>query len=305
MPSNERLSPALERRIVDAYLSKQTGKAVATLCGVTDVTVYNVLKRNGVVQRNGRLRYPNRDDHYLDAIDSVEKAYFLGLMASDGCIDTSNGRNRLKIALQEPDRNVLDAYSQILLKEDTVKVYPEPEGFQRQRAAWLSVSSRRLVERLIAFGIGPNKSFTCDPRIETLDENLFRAFLLGLHDGDGSVYWAHRPGRRKALVFSLVCSIAMAHRIEAAVWRFCRVHFCKSVKRCVGGDLIYLRLNDQRVIATLLNWLYTNPPPVYLERKHRLYCEFVRHRIELASSAPLLQRKPFLPLTVSPGIPAH
>ncbi len=276
----ERLSPALEQRIVDAYLAKQTGKAVAKLCGVTDVTVYNVLKRNGVVKRNGRLRYPNRDDHYLDTIDTIEKTYLLGLIASDGCID--KGRNRFRIALQEPDRAVLDAYSTLLLKENTVKVYPVPNGSRAKTpSAWLCVSSKRLVERLMAFGIQPNKSFNCDPRIETLNETLFRGFMLGLHDGDGSVYWTQRPGQRRALVFNLVCSKAIARHVAAAVWRFCGVRFCKTVKQCRGGDLIYLRLNAQSTIQTLLNWLYTNPPAAYLERKHKVYREFVQHRARL------------------------
>ena len=51
----------------------------------------------------------NKDIHYFDKIDTEEKAYILGFLATDGCIAvTKNGNKRIKITLKSSDKDILE-----------------------------------------------------------------------------------------------------------------------------------------------------------------------------------------------------
>jgi hypothetical protein len=63
------------------------------------------------------------NEHFFDVIDTPEKAYFLGLMYSDGCVwhteRTGKTGNILyeyctSISLQETDKDILDKFKNAL-----------------------------------------------------------------------------------------------------------------------------------------------------------------------------------------------
>lgn len=280
MPYYKRIAPEIEQSIIADYTTKRGVPFIVNKFGVTDVTVYNILRRHGV-QTVGRVRFPKKREDYLSVIDTCEKAYFVGLVASDGCIDTTNRGGRIRIGLQESDKRILQRYSEIILGEVSVNTYPSTIP-NRKPLSWLDISSRLMTEDLARLGIKPNKSFNANVDMSGFTPDLFRAFLLGLSDGDGAVYYSHRKGRRKGLIYSVVCSLAIAHKIEEGVYRALGLRFCKEVKQCQKGELIYLRLNHQDKCLQFLEWLYGDSTDC-IDRKRLVFEEFREYRAAVAA----------------------
>jgi hypothetical protein len=79
----KKTDPETEARVVRAYCTGLSAPEVALRCGVFRLTVYNILKRHGVARRHATHSVT---EDYFAAIDTEEKAYWLGFLAADGCI---------------------------------------------------------------------------------------------------------------------------------------------------------------------------------------------------------------------------
>lgn len=108
---------------------------------------------------------------------NIVNSYWAGFIAADGCV--SSTRNRLSIGLAKKDAGQLDLLCLGLDYTGGVKIYDD--------RASLSISSRQIILDLASnFSITPRKSTTLKPpKIER--EDLVKAFISGLIDGDGSI----------------------------------------------------------------------------------------------------------------------
>lgn len=109
---------------------------------------------------------------FFDYIDTEAKAYFLGLMFSDGSVT----RNQFYIKLKDEDillkfRDELKCDYPILVREFPYKSYT------------LQISSQTLCNALIKLGCVPNKTKVI--QLPKLKEDLYRHFIRGFFDGDG------------------------------------------------------------------------------------------------------------------------
>ncbi len=123
------------------------------------------------------------DSNYFKKIDSPDKAYFLGLIITDGSIN----KNSVRVALQDRDRHILESFKRYL---DT----PRPLGFLKKRdnkhmdQYILSFSDKQIVKDLNRYGIKQNKTYTTKlPSKSFLSKKLFRHFFRGVFDGDGTI----------------------------------------------------------------------------------------------------------------------
>lgn len=111
---------------------------------------------------------------------SVELAYAIGLIASDGCL-SRDGRH---ISLVSKDVDLLKTFKNCLGLSVTIgNVSSSTSDHKYSRVQFGNVSLYRF---LIDIGLTPAKSKT----IGALDvpDELFRDFLRGYFDGDGSIY---------------------------------------------------------------------------------------------------------------------
>ena len=69
----------------------------------------------------GHKRKYDVNDNYFDIIDSQEKAYIFGLFYADACNYEYNGR--IKIDLQEDDKEILEIIKDKLEYTGTLKCY--------------------------------------------------------------------------------------------------------------------------------------------------------------------------------------
>jgi len=153
----------------------------------------------------GRHNYA-LDDGYFDSIDTEGKAYWLGFITADGCVQTgtvgANGwlRNQLSVKLKESDAGHLEKLKSALSAESPVRLVPQ--ATLSSGAAEIAVTSGRLVESLISLGVGPRKSLSVQPWIGP--DELMRHYWRGMVDGDGTLVvkrWVgHTPGSQMMTV---------------------------------------------------------------------------------------------------------
>ena len=124
-------------------------------------------------------------------VDSELKAYFLGWMYSDGCVNYNENAQSYsaKIKLQEQDNDVLNLFDDIFSFTHKVEV-KDGKNFP-----YIMTYNRDFVFQLVKSGVlpdksGRNKDFLLFPDI---DEKYYQYFIRGLFDGDGSygIYNGH------------------------------------------------------------------------------------------------------------------
>lgn len=130
--------------------------------------------------------------NYFSTINSFQKAYYLGLIAADGCI-THRGPNQklMTIDLKESDAYILSHMSNDI-GGNPVKYYPNSKSgysqqYNVQDRARFQISNFQIVSDIESYGILPNKSENMGDIIQHLPIQYIHEFIVGYIDGNGSV----------------------------------------------------------------------------------------------------------------------
>lgn len=130
-----------------------------------------------------KKKYPNVKNYcicedFFENIDTNDKAYFLGLLMSDGSIHSELYNKKVSIALKSSDKYILDKLNNYVSPDKIVSKY-------KNSYKW-SVSSSKMYNDLKKYGIVEKKSYAeyCYPNIL----NKFDSdFIRGYFDGDGCI----------------------------------------------------------------------------------------------------------------------
>lgn len=196
------------------------------------------------------------DQNFFQEIDTPEKAYYLGLMFSDGCI--SNGFST--ITLHKDDKSTLVRFKNALKHTgDLILIKDKYYKF--------SFCSTKTSNDLKNHGCVERKSLILKfPTPKQVPDNLIRHFIRGYFDGDGSFYY----GKSGAYV-----DIAGTES------------FCKSLSEIIKLELnmnsgirpikniFRIRIHGTRQVIKFLNWLYFENKNIYMERKFIKYKNFI------------------------------
>ncbi len=124
--------------------------------------------------------YSNMKHDYFEIIDHPQKAYYLGLISSDGSINKT--RHLINITLHEDDDYILNNfYKELNINRKTTKEKGKYSRFQ--------FSSKKMCSDLEKYGIVENK--TWNMIIKNIPPKYHYGFLLGYFDGDGSIFSHH------------------------------------------------------------------------------------------------------------------
>lgn len=226
--------------------------------------------------------------NYFDVIDTPNKAYWLGFLFADGYIArreriTSANSKRieynLKISVKDSDDEILAKLIKDLESNYPIHYYNIKSSFGDTREARLFITNKYMVEKLYnEYGIIPNRT-SIQKILNILPENLYRYFILGLFDGDGSFtfYYIHENHRKILLRFGgseeilrFIESILIKEQLVAPIQR-------QLERRHKEGDgtwrcLTFAGMNN---CVQILNWLYQDSP-IYLERKYQKYLNVLK-----------------------------
>ena len=147
--------------------------------GVSKKKIYHIWEDHGLPNRPGRKYY--FDENYFHKIDSPDKAYFLGLLASDGSITVpTHGQPCVNLALLSSDVYILEYFNKCLNTEKPIK---NNGGIKYKR---VSYPSNVMVEDLAKYNIVKKKTY--DYEMIDLGEDYMSHFFRGYFDGDGSIF---------------------------------------------------------------------------------------------------------------------
>lgn len=133
-----------------------------------------------------------QDDSFFDTIDTPEKAYWLGFIAADGYVvfNKSERSYELGIELASRDEDHLKLFLRSIRSNANINRRSRRnfinDGYDKSYCmSGVRIYSKHLASSLIEHGIVQNKTNVLSlPIID--DKSLYRHFIRGFFDGDGS-----------------------------------------------------------------------------------------------------------------------
>ncbi len=119
-------------------------------------------------------------------VDAKNKAYWLGVMYSDGFISTTNEYTKyFGLTVQESDKDWLEQFKHYLEYNGRVKSYEQTSGYAvGTKYSRLQIGNNKIVEDLTKWGVVENKTKIISHIPET---QYKKEFIRGYIDGDGSI----------------------------------------------------------------------------------------------------------------------
>ncbi len=238
------------------------------------------------------------DDNYFENIDSQKKAYWLGWMITDGYVvsklNTNRGvirSNTVGLQLVKTDLDVIKEFSkdtnstfpitihkknkEILYKN---KITGKEHIIKGNDQCVFSVSSAKMVEDLLKYGVVQNKTYTVGfPELLPLE--YAPGFIAGAISGDGcvDVKKNHKSGK------VLRCSLAGNYELLLPIKNILVTNIGynpnkKIIKNKSSKKLYILEMNQTETIA-LYYWLKDNGVSL-MKRKDEIIKNYIEREKE-------------------------
>jgi len=226
--------------------------------GISDRHYQKVIIENGG-KLNERTQKFNFNEDYFENIDTEDKAYFLGFIVADGCINNKT----LNISQKEPD--ILYKFKKYINFEG--KVWKD----KNRNIHTVNLYSEKIISDLYKLGIYSNKTMIV--KYPEIPKQLENHFMRGLFDGDGCIsIHKKREGSRDISDRGQV-NICSGSRdfIEEYVERLNK--YCSITKnkiRCPRGTYNVIDWASFSDIEKFYDFFYKDAT-VYLERKKETF----------------------------------
>lgn len=221
--------------------------------------IKEILKKNNIIPRNkstaNRIYFCN--DDYFEKIDTKDKAYFLGLLISDGW----NRNNGFGISLLENDKHILESFKQYTEYTGNLLTYIN-KSVKQNRMYSLIITSKKLSKDLSKLGCIPAKSHhTYFPDIP---EEFHSHFIRGVFDGDGCI----SLNKKNTLIFNILGNFTLIDEIQKIMIKNCSLSKTKLKQyKKINKNMFYLAYGGNIQAKRIYNWLYKDCDDLYLIRK--------------------------------------
>lgn len=180
--------------MIESYKNGKGLYAISREFNVCYDVILRIFRENGNIKIRGFREQQQLDRKhkfnysYFDKIDTHEKAYFLGLLYSDGYNNTKLGR--IYISLKKEDGYILENFkTELGLESKKLYEYNYKTTFGIGTSLSLPINCKKMSESLNKLGCVKAKSKILKfPTKKQLPEKFLNSFILGYFDGDGSVY---------------------------------------------------------------------------------------------------------------------
>lgn len=176
-------------------------------------------------RNNPNCKYKNLDDHLMDVIDSEEKAYLLGWIASDGWLGENN---QVAIAINKCDVSVLEVLRDFICSDLPIADYNKS---MKRLTICSSQWYKSIQEHLnLSFekGHSHKKSYIVQMPVD-ISDSLKWCFLRGYFEGDGSIFITkYSRGWADSLRVSIGSSSIAMRMMIVTVCRASNINICMS-----------------------------------------------------------------------------
>lgn len=252
--------------IIDQYLYKQMSiNAIAKQFGRSYSSIQKLLEQNNIDIRKNRL---NRNSDYFENINSKDKAYWLGIMYSDGCVcKRSNGS--YSISLEMIDKEHVEKFRDALNAIDHKILTVCHKNFNSAKLSYaIHIYDKKMAKDLIELGCVPKKSLYLSS-IPNIPQEFIYDFIRGFVDGDGCICYNQSCD---SYVFKLTGASPLFLKDIMKILEIDRL----SLNQCT--ETSYQVTSGKRDdIYRILTKLYEHSTEITrLDRKYNKYQEFVQ-----------------------------
>lgn len=201
------------------------------------------------------------NEHLLDKIDTHEKAYILGLLYADGCNHVE--KRDVSLTLNKRDEHIINSVREAF---DTIKpVYKDRECRK------FMLRSFHLSRKLESFGMVARKSLILKfPTEEIVSTEFINSFILGLFDGDGTIY---HDGRKCVIGFS--GSMDIVNQIQRILIQHCNVNKNKIYSYRNIYIISFARKKD---VESIIRFMYKDSSIFLIRKKEKaMSCDCEKH----------------------------
>lgn len=186
-----------KEEILEMYQSGMTTYRISKEIGEYEQAVINVLRSVIHIPKKVPLKI---NEKYFENIDSVDKAYFFGLIAADGAIVYNMKQHpSMTISLTQEDGYILEKLKEATNAEVTIKEYKQSyqkrDGFVSTQKRFVT-TNRNFVSHLLDHNMTPLKSHTLGNLLLEVEDDFKVDFIRGYFDGDGSIYQTVTSGKQ-------------------------------------------------------------------------------------------------------------
>lgn len=238
---------------------------------------YNLREgRRGIKTCGCHCIHYSKNEDFFEKIDSEEKAYWLGVVASDGHVNLKN--NNVKLTLKYIDYDLVFKFAEALDYDGPIKVEDVetvlPSGEKcKSKIAQVTICSKKLVSSLVKLGFDNHKTYTLDFDFSNIPQELLKHFLRGYFDGDGTCNITRGPSGK--ICYHVVCtgSTIMMKKIEDIIKKEINginTEVFPPKKERPWTSVV--RVNGKEWFECFNNYLYKDAT-IYLYRKYKRYKE--------------------------------
>ena len=238
-------------------------KEVADYCKLDKETMRIRLKELGLkITNTNRINRRIKSD-YFSVIDSPIKAYWLGFLFADGTVDHYQKTGRIRLQLQEKDKEILEKFKEDLSLDCKIIYDIRPNS----TCCSVEFVDEQIFQDLAKYNIVPNKTYKIDTiPYDRIPEEYLSAFALGLFDGDGGLSCS------KNFSTDVTFSYTAYHEQEVKDFQrlINKIINKKEFNKPFFSSAWHVQWRGRLQVLSILDKLYENCPR-FLKRKHDLY----------------------------------
>ena len=257
-----------KNKVIDLYYSGFGCYKIAKIYKCSASSINNLLKSEGINTKktpNDYRKFKLNQD-YFNVIDSDIKAYFLGLIYSDGCISGTS----LRLSLQEEDEYVLSKFLNEIGSESKLYFIPKRKSSHKNQKL-ISISNIKMINDLHHLGVTKKKSLTIKfPSNNQVPEKYLNHFIRGVFDGDGSIFKYERLVNGKKYIESGASIISSNEFILGLsnILKFGNLYVTNN------GKNSFLSFKKKTELRKIFDYLYKDSK-IHLTRKYSKFLEIL------------------------------
>lgn len=264
------ITDELKQEIINFYLaSPKTYKDISDIYHLSLPTIGKILKDVPKYSK-AKIYNPHLDEHFFEVIDTEIKAYFLGLIITDGNVFIKNDKNNrqasISITLNLEDEYMLNNFKNII--HSNTSITHDGRG-----CGQIAVRSNIMANDLKKYGIIPCKTLLT--YLPNIDKKYLPHLVRGIFDGDGSILFKKNNTRYLHSI-----SFCGSHKLmEDLLNIFQQQLSLKTIPQIYDyhdKHLSDLKLQNYNDIIQLGDWMYKDAT-IYLKRKYNIYQSILTH----------------------------